>query len=103
MLFVAISAFFMWFGYYSKIRAFSVVGLSILFILSSWIILYTYSGQNVKGLEYRSGINVSTINSTLTVTDYTYATYDDSTTMWVGFLFAIVSAVGIILVAVNDR
>lgn len=102
-MFVGIAALFMWFGYYSKIRAFSIVGLSILFILSSWIILYSYSDKNISGLEYRNGLTVVEVNSTHTITSYNYSTYDDSTTLWVGYLLAIVSAIGVILVAVNDR
>ena len=93
----------MWFGYFSKIRAFSIVGLSIIFILSSWIILYSYSGKNVSGLEYRNGLTINEVNSTHTITTYNYSTYNDSTTFWVGYLLAIVSAIGIFLVAINDR
>ena len=103
VLFLILSGFLMVFGYYSKIRAFSIVGLSIVFILASWIILYSYSGKNITGLEYKSGTTINEVNSTHTITTYNYSTYNDSTTLWVGYLLAIVSAIGIFLVAVNDR
>ena len=93
------------FGYYSKIRAFSVVGLSILFILSSWIILYSYKANNFDplGLQYSSGDTVTQVNSTTTIISHNYVTYNDTTTMYVGYLLAIVSMFGIILVAINDK
>lgn len=102
VLLLSIVAGLCWLGYYSKIRAFAVVGMSILFILSSWIILYNFSGKNISGLEYKSGFNTITIGAS-TITSYQYSTYADGTTLWVGILLAFVSAVGVILVAVNDR
>jgi hypothetical protein len=102
VLLLGIVAFLCWLGYYSKIRAFAVVGMSILFILSTWIMLYNYSGKDSFGLQYKIGFNTTIIGAS-TITDYQYATYNDLTTFWVGFLLAIVSAVGIWLVAVNDR
>jgi hypothetical protein len=101
-LLLVIVAFLCWLGYYSKIRAFAVVGMSILFLLSSWIILYNFNDRNVTGLEYKSGFNI-TDYGTYTVTNYIYDTYNDDTTLWVGFLLAFVSAIGIWLVAVNNR
>jgi hypothetical protein len=101
-LLLLIVAFLCWFGYFSKIRAFAVVGMSILFILSSWIILYDSSGKNVSGLEFKSGFNTTIVGGS-TITTYNYTTYADGTTLWVGILLAIVSAIGVLLVAYNDQ
>ena len=102
VLLLGVVAFLCWFGYYSKIRAFAVVGMSILFILSSWVILYSFNERNVSGLEYKSGFNTTDVAGS-TITTYQYSLYNDDTTFWVGFLLAIVSAVGIWLVIDNDR
>ena len=102
VLLLGIVIFLCWFGYYSKIRAFAVVGMSILFILSSWVILYSFNERNVSGLEYKSGFNTTIVGDS-TITNYQYSTYNDDTTFWVGFLLAIISAIGIWLVAINDR
>lgn len=104
ILLICICAFLMVFGYYSKIRAFSVVGLSILFILSSWIILYSYQPNNFDplGLQYQSGTTITTLGNTMTIT-YNYVTYNDTTTIWVGILLGVVSATGMILVLLNDK
>jgi len=101
VMLLGVIAFLCWFGYYSKIRTFAVVGMSILFILSSWIILYSYSGKTIDGLEYKSGYSVND-SASPTVITYNYTSYNDSTTLWIGFLLAIVSAVGIFLVAKGD-
>lgn len=100
VLFIALACFLMWFGFYSKIRAFSVVGLSILFILSSWIILYSYNDKLVTGLEYKVGSNITNVDASTTSVQYQYTVYNDASTFWFGVLLAIVSGIGIILVAV---
>ena len=102
ILLMGISAFFAWYGYYTKIRAFSVVGLSIFFLLGAWIILYNYTNQDAYGLQYKTGSILNTTGG-VTVVSYTYATYNDNTAYWVGYLLSIISAVGIFLVAVNDQ
>lgn len=102
VLLLGIVIFLCWLGYYSKIRYFAVVGMSILFILSFWIVLYDSSGKNISGLEYKSGFNTTDVGGS-TITTYQYSTYADGTTFWVGFLLGIASAIGIILVAVNDN
>lgn len=102
VLFLVIIAFLCWYGYFTKIRMFAIVGMIILFILSSWIILYSYTGKNAYGLEYKIGNNITTVGSS-TITTNIYATYNDSTTMWFGFLLGIISLSGIFLVAMNDH
>jgi hypothetical protein len=102
VLFLVIIAFLCWYGYFTKIRMFAIVGMIILFILSSWIILYSYTGKNAYGLEYKVGTNITTSGSN-TVTQNIYQVYNDSTTMWFGFLLAMISLSGIFLVAMNDH
>lgn len=94
---VGICLFLIWFGIYAKRKLFSIVGLSIFFILSSWIILYSSSGYNLSGLEYRTG-QVITQSGFSSIVTYQYATYNDGTTFWVGFLFNIVSLFGLVIV-----
>lgn len=98
VLIISIAAFLMWYGYYSKIRAFGVVGLAIVFLLGSWIILYNYTGQNSYGLQYQSG-NTVTYNGSMTIVTPVYLTYNDSTAIWVGVLLSFISSVGMWLVA----
>lgn len=79
-----------------------MVGMVILFLLSAWIILYSSTGRDSFGLEYKIGSNITTVGSTTVVTD-SYVTYNDQTTFWVGFLLAIIALSGIFLVYLNDH
>jgi hypothetical protein len=79
-----------------------MVGLVILFLLGAWIILYDSTGKDVHGLEYRTGYNITT-TGTLQSIVYTYETYNDNTTFWVGFLLSIIGATGMFLVLMNDK
>lgn len=102
IMLLAIVAFLMLFGYYSKIRMFAMVGLVILFLLGSWIILYNFSGKDSYGLQYKIGSNITTVGSSSIIT-YNYTTYADNTTFWVGFLLSIIGMSGMFLVLMNDK
>ena len=102
VLILSVCFFLMWYGYYTKIRAFAIVGLSIIFILSAWIVLYSYSGQDSLGLQYQTGLTVNNVDGN-SVISYNYTTYNDNTTFWFGFLLAIISMTGIFLVLINDK
>jgi hypothetical protein len=102
ILLLSIGGFFMWYGFFSGVRAFSIVGLTIFFLLGSYILLYQYSGQDVSGLQYRSGNTVTSIGSTTTIT-YNYTTWNDNTTFWVGLFFTVISGIGIVLVGVYQE
>jgi len=102
ILLLAVIGFLCWYGYYTKIRMFAIVGMSILFLLSAWIILYNYTGKDSYGLQYRNGTTITEQNSTVTIITYNYTTYSDQTTFWVGFLLAIISIGGVFLVYANE-
>lgn len=97
ILILAICLFLCWFGIYAKRKLFSIVGLSIFFILSFWVILYSSTNMNLTGLEYRTG-TVLTQTGSSTVMTYQYATYNDGTTFWVGFLLGMASLLGLVIV-----
>lgn len=100
-IFLAFACFLMCFGFYSKIRVFSIVGLAIVFLLGAWIILYSSTNYNLTGLEYSTGYSISNSGSS-SVISYNYAVYNDATTFWVGFLISVVACIGMFLVGVND-
>ena len=99
---LCICAVLMFYGYYSKIRMFAMVGLIILFLLGAWIILYNYTGYDSYGLQYQSGTNITTIGDNTLVYPI-YTTYNDNTTFWVGFLLSIIGLSGMFLVLINDK
>ena len=103
VMLLCVCAFLMVYGYYSKIRMFSMVGLVILFLLGSWIILYNYTGKDAYGLEYRTGTNITQVDATNTLIEYTYATYSDATAYWVGYLLSLIGIFGMFLVLLNDK
>ena len=102
---LAICVFLIWFGVYSKRKLFSIVGFSIFFILSSWIILYSSAqwlqpyvpvGSSLSGLEYKNATIITTSGSVSTIS-YQYAIYKDVTTFWVGFILTITALFGLVL------
>ena len=106
IVFVVISLFFTWLGIYAKRKLFSIVGLSIFFILCAWIILYSSAswlspyvpiGSNLTGLEYKNATVMATSGTVTTIT-YQYAIYNDVTTFWVGLLFEIGAIFGLVIV-----
>lgn len=102
VMLLCVCAFLMFYGYYSKIRMFAMVGLVILFLLGSWIILYNYTGYDSYGLQYQYGTNI-TVSGSNTIVNPIYVTYSDNTTFWVGFLLSIIGLSGMFLVLLNDK
>lgn len=103
VLLLCICAGLMFYGYYSKIRMFAMVGLIILFLLGAWIILYNYTGKDSLGLQYKIGTNITQVDATHTTITYIYETYSDATAYWVGYLLSLVGLFGMFLVLLNDR
>jgi hypothetical protein len=102
---LSICLFLIWFGVYSKRKLFSIVGFSIFFILSSWIILYSSAswllpqvpvGSTLSGLEYKNATIVSTVGSVSTISN-TYVIYNDVTTFWVGLILEITCLFGLVI------
>lgn len=95
--FIAISFALMFFGIYSKIRLFSVVGLFIIFLLGAWVMLYDSTHYDPVGLQYSNGSTIVTNGSTTTVSD-NLITFHEATTFWIGLLLTLIALFGFWLV-----
>ena len=97
---ILIAFFFMWFGFKVQIRFFSVMGVLILLLLSLYVVFGSYTLHDSLQYNVGSVTNITTTNSTFTsVVIYdTYATYNDSTTFWIGLIMVFVSLIGTFLV-----
>ena len=93
LLTIAISLIFL--GYYSKERAYSLVGFSFLFILGFWSIM-------AGGIDYNTGatISYSYDNSTLTSTTITETTQNINDNI-IRFFGVWMSVLGVIGVSIN--
>jgi hypothetical protein len=103
-LLVAIAFVLVYFGYYSDLRVYSIVGFVFLFILSAWVLLSSFMSIQfaTSGLQYYSGSNITVVGSSTIVSDM-YSTYNDTTTFWVGFILSLISGFSVWLIMVHDK
>lgn len=92
-LLVGISLLLVGFGYWLHVPLFGVIGFTLLFILSVFIIL-------PNSLEIESGV-VMNVSGNSTTATYVYTNYNDTTTHYFGYFLAILSAVMFWLVMVS--
>jgi hypothetical protein len=89
---VCIALVFIGLGLYSEdMRVFGIIGCLFLFLLGVFIIL-------PNSLELRSGSTIVGSSPTNTSIIYTYVSYNDSTTHYVGYFLSIIGLLGILLV-----
>lgn len=62
-----------------------------------------YTGYDSNGLEFKSGYTINASASPITTIDYTYSSYDDTTTFWIGLFMTIISSLGFIIVGTSNR
>jgi hypothetical protein len=89
-LLIAISLFFIFFGYYSRSDSeiFSVAGFTILFIAGLIILPATPSG-----VDYITGKTIQTDSNNITTENILYTTYNNFT---IGFVITILSFLGFV-------
>lgn len=87
------------YGEVTKELSWAVVGFSIVFILSGWVLFGYYTGKDTAGLEFRSGSTMNMSDPSNVVVSYTYTSYGDDSTFWIGLFLTIMSGLGLLLVA----
>ena len=91
------------YGEITKELTFTIVGFSIFFILSGWVIFGNFTGKDTAGLQFRSGSTINTSDPSFAVISYTYVSYNDSTTFMIGLFLTILGSLGWILAALPRR
>ena len=84
-LLVAISLVLVGFGYWLHVPLFGVIGFTLLFILSVFIVL-------PNSVQVQSG-SVMNVSGNVSTTTFVYASYNDSTTHYFGYFLAVLSGV----------
>lgn len=84
-LLLALSMVLVGFGYWLHVPLFGIIGFTLLFVLSVFIIL-------PSSVQVQSG-SVANVTGNVTVTTYVYSNYSDQTTHYFGYFLAILSAV----------
>lgn len=92
-LLLALSLTLVGFGYWLHVPLFGVIGFTLLFVLSVFIVLPSSVAVRVGEVANTSG--------NVTVTTFTYANYNDPTTHYFGYFLAVLSAVMFWLVMVS--
>lgn len=91
---IVVALIFIGLGLYSdELRVFGIIGCLFLFLLGILVIV-------PNSLEVRSGSNMTDAGGGVTVIDYSYVPYNDSTTHYVGYFLSIVGFLGIFLVPI---
>jgi hypothetical protein len=87
-LLFAVSLFLIILGFSEEDKAYKTIGFFFIFLLS----LIILNGA----LEYKTGSIVNTVNASVTNVVYTYNTYSDQSSHWVGWLLAVASSFAMI-------
>lgn len=93
-LLVAISLLLVGYGYWLHVPLLGVIGFSLLFVLSAFVII-------PNNLEVQTG-TVANVTGNTTITTNTYANYNDNTTQYFGYFLAVLSGVMFWLVLVSQ-
>ena len=75
----------------------AILGFSVFFILAGWVMFGKYTGKDINGLEFRSGSIINSSDPSMTIVSYTYTSYDDATTFWIGLFMTLMGTLGWIL------
>jgi hypothetical protein len=103
LVLIAIAIFCMWWGEKTNELTWTIVGCFIFFILGSWVIFGKYTGYDLSGLQYQTGVFLNQTSATETMATNIYTSYDDKTTFWVGLFLSIMGALGWILAGIAPR
>lgn len=91
------------YGEITKELTFNIVGFSIFFILSGWVVFGNFTNKDLEGLQFKSGYTINTSDPSFTVVNYTYVSYNDSTTFWIGLFLTILGSLGWILSGISVK
>lgn len=104
LVLLILAIFCMVYGNSTNELSWTAVGCAIFFILSAQIVFGNYVGVgDPRGLEYKTGVNITVVSGTNTVVTNIYSSYNDVTTFWIGLFLSVIAGLGIILIGIKPQ